>query len=363
MTRYNGLVYQPYEIKSGIYDPAAEIGDYLISREDVTSVIWSENAQYAPMFRADVSAPFLAEASGSEQSISDAISDTDGGYEDLSVRFYKFVNQSAVTIGDRQSAEIIDFDFAAGSGQDVIFHAEVKHTIATTETGSASDGWTVGDAVLTVAYYINDAAVAYQPIKTETDGANLLHLQYQWENGKYNAGNFRAVLAVSGGGVSIAAGDIHAYIIGQGAVGGGTDGDWVTEDGLVFVGVENYPKLDYEYGEVLDLSGLIVKAYYADGTEKDVTEQCTVTPENGSALEEGENIVSVAYTEDGKTFEDNFSVYSNGGSSAETLRIYIENDVLVISGTGASVSGDCLSLVSGNVSVSGDILHSDQRNG
>ena len=351
LTRYNGLVYQPYEIKSGIYDPAAEIGDYLISREDVASVIWAENAKYAPMFRGDISAPFTPETSGTEQSISDAISDTDGGYEDLSVRFYKFVNQSAVVINDGQSAEIINFDFAAGSGQDVIFHAEVKHTTATTETGNATDGWTVGDAVLTVTYYINGGAVAYQPVKTETDGANLLHLQYQWENGKYNAGNFRVVLAVSGGGVSIAAGDIHAYIIGQGAVGGGTDGDWVAEDGLVFVGVENYPKLDYGYGETLDLTGLIVKAYYADGNEADVTAQCTVDPAHGAELEDGENVVSVSYAEDGKTFSDNFSVYCNGDASTPTLQIYVENDTLFISGAGASVSGNSLSLVSDDVSI------------
>lgn len=312
LTRYNGLVYVPYEIKSGIYDPAAEIGDYLISREDVASVIWAENARYAPMFRGDISAPFTPETSGSEQSISDAIGDTGGGYEDLSVRFYKFVNESPVTVGDGQSAEIINFDFAAGNVQDVIFHAEVKHTVATTETGSASDGWIENDAVLTVTYYINGEAVAYQPTRVEMDGVNLLHLNYQWENGKYNAGNFRAVLAVSGGGVSIAAGDIHAYIIGQGAVGGGTDGDWVTEDGLVFVSIENYPKLDYEYDETLDLSGMVVKAYYADGREADVTAQCTVDPAHGAELEEGENVVDVSYTEDGKTFSDSFSVYRYG---------------------------------------------------
>lgn len=355
LTRYNGLVYVPYEIKSGIYDPAAEIGDYLISREDIASVIWSESATYAPMFRGDLSAPFTPETSGTEQSISDAIGDTDGGYEDLSVRFYKFVNQSAVTVADGQSAEIINFDFAAGSGQDVVFHAEVRHTTATTETGNATDGWTVTDAILTVTYYINGAAVAYQPVETETDGVNLLHLHYQWENGKYNAGNFRAVLAVSGGSVSIAAGDIHAYIVGQGAVGGGTDGDWVTEDGLVFVGVETYPKLDYEYDETLDLTELVVKAYYADGAEADVTAQCTVSPAHGAELDEGENIVSVTYTEDGKTFSDSFSVYCNGGSS--TLQMYVENDTLFISGAGASISGNSLSLVSDDVSMVNGALY------
>ena len=313
LTRYNGLVYVPYEIKSGIYDPAAEIGDYLISREDIASVIWAENAKYAPMFRGDLSAPFTPETSGSEQSISDAIGDTGGGYEDLSVRFYKFVNQSAVTVADGQSAEIINFDFAAGSEQDVIFHAEVKHTVTTTETGNAGTGWIENDAVLTVTYYINGAEVTeYHPVRTETDGVNLLHLNYQWGNGKYNAGNFRAVLAVSGGGVSIAAGDIHAYIIGQGAVGGGTDGGWIAEDGLVFVCVETYPKLDYEYDETLDLSGMVVKAYYADGREADVTAQCTVSPAHGAELEEGENVVDVSYTEDGKTFSDSFSVYRYG---------------------------------------------------
>lgn len=310
LEKYRGLVYCPYAIQKALYDPAAEAGDFLISRADVRSVLYQESAYYGPAFRGDVSAPFLSETSGSEQSLSDAISAAGDTTGDLSVRFYKFVSPSAVTVASGQSAEIINFDYAAGPGQDVIFHAEVKHTTETTETGNASTGWTCTDAVLTVTYYINGAEVrAYHPAKTETDGANLLHLNYQWENGKYTTGNFRAVLTLSGGGVTVAAGDARAYIIGQGYVGG-TDGDWVTEDGLVFIGTESYPeKLNYATGETLDLTGLVVKAYYANGIEEDITADCAVTPADGAELEPGETVVEVSYQDGGKEFTDSFSVY------------------------------------------------------
>ena len=313
LTKYNGLVYVPYAIEKGLYDPAAEVGDYLISRTDIQSVICQETAYYGPAFRGDISAPFAPESSGEGRSVTDSITQSGAVTEDLSIRIYRFTNQSAVTVGDGQSAEIINFDYAAGSGQNVIFHAEIKHTTATTETGDATDGWIENDAVITVTYYINGKAVdSYRPIKTETDGANLLHLTYHFQNGRFNAGNFRVALSLSGGSVAIAAGDANACIIGQGY--SGTDDNWIAEDGLVFIGVESYPdKMEYETGDWLDLTGLVVKAYYGDGTEKDVTAQCVVDPAEDTAFdEEGETVVNISYTEGGKEYRDSFSVYCIG---------------------------------------------------
>ena len=313
LTKYNGLSYVPYAIEKGLYDPAAEVGDYLISRTDIQSVICQETAYYGPAFRGDISAPFAPESSGEGRSVTDSITQSGAVTEDLSIRIYRFTNQSAVTVGDGQSAEIINFDYAAGSGQNVIFHAEIKHTTATTETGDATDGWIENDAVITVTYYINGKAVdSYRPIKTETDGANLLHLTYHFQNGRFNAGNFRVALSLSGGSVAIAAGDANACIIGQGY--SGTDDNWIAEDGLVFIGVESYPdKMEYETGDWLDLTGLVVKAYYGDGTEKDVTAQCVVDPAEDTAFdEEGETVVNISYTEGGKEYRDSFSVYCIG---------------------------------------------------
>lgn len=314
LSKYTGLSYVPYSIEKGLYDPALEIGDFLISRSDIQSIVCQETAYYSPAFRGNLSAPFVLESDGEGQSISEAIAQSGDTAGDLSVRIYKFTSQSAVTVGDGQSAEIINFDFAAGAGQDVVFHAEIKHSTETTETGDALTGWTCTDAVLTVTYYINGAEVAaYHPTKSEMDGANLLHLTYHFMNGQYNAGNFRVTLSLSGGSVAIAAGDARAYIIGQGYSGGDTN--WVTEDGLVFVGVESYPdKMEYETGDTLDLTGLIVKAYYGNGTEKDVTADCSISPAEGTAFgeEKGETVVNISYIEENMEFRDSFSVYCVG---------------------------------------------------
>ena len=52
-----GTTYQPYTMSSAIYDPAAELGDYVRSGSDVASVLYSEAALLGPAFRGNISAP------------------------------------------------------------------------------------------------------------------------------------------------------------------------------------------------------------------------------------------------------------------------------------------------------------------
>ena len=44
-------------------------------------------------------------------------------------------------------------------------------------------------------------------------------------------------------------------------------------------------KTDYRYGEILDYTGLAVEAVYRDGRRIDVTEQCVITPAEGTAFD------------------------------------------------------------------------------
>ena len=59
--KLGGLVYFPYTLERAVYDPAAEISDRLVSRNDIQSVLYSEHACLNLAFRGDVSAPFKAE--------------------------------------------------------------------------------------------------------------------------------------------------------------------------------------------------------------------------------------------------------------------------------------------------------------
>lgn len=57
-----GIVYEPYSIKGAVYDPAAELGDYMVigeSSDDVrlASVLYNETRAFDVAFRADADAP------------------------------------------------------------------------------------------------------------------------------------------------------------------------------------------------------------------------------------------------------------------------------------------------------------------
>ena len=55
--RMVGLTYQAYELAGAIYDPAAELGDYVNRLNDVHSVLCRETARLGLAFRGDIGAP------------------------------------------------------------------------------------------------------------------------------------------------------------------------------------------------------------------------------------------------------------------------------------------------------------------
>lgn len=59
--RLVGMTYQAYDLTGAIYDPAAEIGDYVRSKADVASVLYTETATLGVMFRGRLNAPELGE--------------------------------------------------------------------------------------------------------------------------------------------------------------------------------------------------------------------------------------------------------------------------------------------------------------
>lgn len=60
--RLLGMAYQPYTLEGAIYDPAAELGDQIINRDSISSVICIERLTLNVAFRASVSAPEGEEA-------------------------------------------------------------------------------------------------------------------------------------------------------------------------------------------------------------------------------------------------------------------------------------------------------------
>lgn len=65
---------------------------------------------------------------------------------------------------------------------------------------------------------------------------------------------------------------------------------------LLSIAVVKQPtKVAYYSGDALNLSGVQVQAYFSDGSDEDVTEDCTYTPADGTTLTAAQRFVSVEY--------------------------------------------------------------------
>ena len=54
-------------------------------------------------------------------------------------------------------------------------------------------------------------------------------------------------------------------------------------------------KVDYFVGDILDLTGIVVTAYYAGGSSKNITTECTFSPANGATLATANTSVTVTW--------------------------------------------------------------------
>ncbi|MCB7306427.1 bacterial Ig-like domain-containing protein, partial [Bariatricus massiliensis] len=67
-------------------------------------------------------------------------------------------------------------------------------------------------------------------------------------------------------------------------------------------------KVAYEEGDTLDLTGLVVTAYYSNGETADVTALCSYVPAQGQSLTELDSIVAIAYTEGEETVNTTMTI-------------------------------------------------------
>lgn len=80
----------------------------------------------------------------------------------------------------------------------------------------------------------------------------------------------------------------------------------VTADALTKIEVTAQPKLNYDSGEALDLTGMVVKATYASIRTKELTKtEYTTSPEEGTVLKMADSGSTVTVTADGQTAETN----------------------------------------------------------
>lgn len=63
LAQLSGMTYQSYDLQRAVYDPAAELGDYVRAGEDgeIRAVLCAETSVYGPDYRGDISAPEIGE--------------------------------------------------------------------------------------------------------------------------------------------------------------------------------------------------------------------------------------------------------------------------------------------------------------
>ena len=117
--------------------------------------------------------------------------------------------------------------------------------------------------------------------------------------------------------------------------GGGGDGSAYP----VSIAVTTAPRTAYKAGDALNLSGIVVKATYSDGSLVDVTNACTFSPANGATLTRTNTAVTVSWTWAtlGNTYTTSLPItvaypQSIGVTTAPTKTSYKPGDALNLSG-------------------------------
>lgn len=111
--------------------------------------------------------------------------------------------------------------------------------------------------------------------------------------------------------IDLTADTITAEHIESGYTAHGANGEAIIGTLKIATGISatSPTKTEYNQGDTLDLTGLVVTATYTDGTTEDVTSQCTFNPADGSVLTEA-GTIPISITFGAFTASVNITVYA-----------------------------------------------------
>ena len=286
------IEYTPFDIQTPC-DPALDVGDVIELTEGqtvegkyaaITSIVMPLNGKMS--LKGVGQNPRTQEKSSLEKKI-DEMNNTAYAGE---ARYDHYINDDEIAIADQTRQRVIVLTYEAAKNSHVDFHGEICYDIAVDEVLDPETGDTTKEAELTVSYYVDGSEVrTYNPTETITvDGKHLLNLMYFWiQKGNKKNGSFVAWLNVKGGAITIPEGYSRGYICSQGWDSQNSD-DWDDPRELIYIEVTTMPTtVEYEIGDTLDYSGVVVTAYYSDNTMEDITYSCTYTPANGQPATSG----------------------------------------------------------------------------
>ena len=221
---------------------------------------------------------YKVEGYGSNPALADAKSKADKDISGIvsqmdldKPRIFAYTNASAITISDGETATVAYLHVVAKKMTRFVLQLEVNHTAETTETETAST-YTNNDLNITGKIYINDVLQDFAPVEVEQDGKQGYSLTFT-EQVPVQGMEVRVDLTCAGGNISVAIGDVQAYLMGPGF------DDYRIES----ITVASLPNNLFPYGFV-NFDGLVINGVFNDGSQSDVTDDCVITPSEGTAI-------------------------------------------------------------------------------
>lgn len=302
------MAYVPFE-GDFFCDPSFELGDVVTftgnhAGEDTTAIITSMTLTIGSHMNMSCMGDNPFNQKATESADKEYADETSGSIGD-GVTFYDYIGTDDVTISNGEEEEIIVISYDSNGTYRQEFQGEVLINVASAE--SLSQGiYTENDCSLLVTYYINGNEIGlYHPEGIFRDGKHLLSLFYFWSSDlRIEESTFSATITATNGSVSIEGGEYRGRIMQSGTA-------YVPPSNILeYIEVTHMPnKESYRVGETIDYTGLVIEAFYEDGTHTDITSACTITPASGSIVSNRNYIIAnVEYTTDGITYYTNFGL-------------------------------------------------------
>lgn len=221
---------------------------------------------------------YKVEGYGSNPDLANARSKTDKDISGLigqidmdKPRIFAYTNSTAITIADGDTETVAYLHVVAKKLTRFVLQLEVNHLAETTEVETAST-YTNTDLNITGKIYINDELQDFSPVEVEQDGKQGFFLTFT-EQVPEQGTEIRVDLTCAGGSISVAIGDVQAYLMGPGF------DDFKIES----ITIASLPNNLFPYG-LVNYDGLVINGVFNDGSQSDVTDDCAITPSEGTAI-------------------------------------------------------------------------------
>lgn len=214
-----GMTYTPYNVSVLPAFCILELGDVVTFSDDyngnnssgaIMSMTWTfSNGVKSVKLQCFGSNPNLKK--GKTSADNDISRIRSSRASEIVIHTYK--NAEAINLNNGRKKNVVDISFATTKAAIVTMNHEIILDVDSIIDPS-------GKATVTAYYYVNDELEGYTPVDTiNSTGKHIVPLMYFLDNlGGGQAYEWRVELKIDGGSASIARGDVHAWLKGQGLV-------------------------------------------------------------------------------------------------------------------------------------------------